>query len=455
MWDAAVRIHGQEPAIATPDRVVTYAELDEAATLLERALDAIDPDVGPMWVDTSDRVATAAAVVASWMTGRTWGPVAPGETPPTAGLLVVGGDIAAIDGPSLDDNGLALCIFSTSGTTGAARHVAHTPVTLAAGLAAALAVQAPLLGLDPPEVLDAATVGAFRTGTRIATTLDPATIAGYTILQRALTVGDTWVPLPGGLAPAGLLDAITNLDVTTLALPALEGALLARHLDTSPGRTLPALASIGLGGAQVHPSSARSLEMHFGCPVSAGYGATELGGAALMARFDDPPEERWGTVGTPLPGIEARIHGDGRLHIASPARAIGVIDGDGTLRRWTPGWYDTGDLASIGDGGTVRIDGRADTLIVRGGRRIDPTPYVSRLLDHPAIDAAVVYGVPSRVPGETDVAAAVAGSITEADARRWVAGHGPARVRRIHVLDALPVARDGNVSLAELRALPV
>jgi Acyl-CoA synthetases (AMP-forming)/AMP-acid ligases II len=68
------------------------------------------------------------------------------------------------------------------------------------------------------------------------------------------------------------------------------------------------------------------------------------------------------------------------------------------------GWFKTGDLARIDADGYVRITGRSKDIIIRGGENI-PVVEVEQLLHkHPAVQVAVVVGVPDARMGERAVA---------------------------------------------------
>jgi fatty-acyl-CoA synthase len=70
------------------------------------------------------------------------------------------------------------------------------------------------------------------------------------------------------------------------------------------------------------------------------------------------------------------------------------------------GWLHTGDLATMDEDGYVKITGRADDMIIRGGENIYPREIEEFLYTHPEISDVQVYGVPDEKYGEK-VAAAV------------------------------------------------
>ena len=64
------------------------------------------------------------------------------------------------------------------------------------------------------------------------------------------------------------------------------------------------------------------------------------------------------------------------------------------------GWYRTGDLASIDDGGYVFIVDRAKDMIVTGGENVYTTEVENALASHPAVLELAVFGVPHAQWGE-------------------------------------------------------
>ena len=64
------------------------------------------------------------------------------------------------------------------------------------------------------------------------------------------------------------------------------------------------------------------------------------------------------------------------------------------------GWYRTGDLASVDDGGYVFIVDRAKDMIVSGGENVYTTEVENALASHPAVLELAVFGVPHEQWGE-------------------------------------------------------
>jgi fatty-acyl-CoA synthase/long-chain acyl-CoA synthetase len=142
------------------------------------------------------------------------------------------------------------------------------------------------------------------------------------------------------------------------------------------------------------------------------YGLTEGGGAACTL----PPGEarrRPGSIGRPVPPSEARVvdeagrdcapweQGEIWLRAAgAPARAY-YRDEDASAQAWSPeGWLRTGDLGYADPEGYLFLVDRKKDLVIRGGFNVSTTEVEATLVEHPAVRATAVVGVPHAVLGE-------------------------------------------------------
>ena len=178
-----------------------------------------------------------------------------------------------------------------------------------------------------------------------------------------------------------------------------------------------------------------------GVTVLEGYGLTETMGPCCV---NLPEATRIGTVGTPLPGCEVRLDGDGEILV----RGIGTFTGyhnnpEATAEAFTDdGWLRTGDIGSFeGAEGFLRITGRKKELIVTaGGKNVAPAPLEDRLRGHPLVSQVLVVG--ENRP--------CVGALVTLDAEMlplWLSSHG---LEEMTVVDA---AQDPRVRAALERAV--
>jgi oxalate---CoA ligase len=70
------------------------------------------------------------------------------------------------------------------------------------------------------------------------------------------------------------------------------------------------------------------------------------------------------------------------------------------------GWFRTGDEGVLDPAGYLRLTGRLKEIINRAGEKIAPIEVDNVLMEHPSVQQAMTFAMPSRIFGE-DVAAAV------------------------------------------------
>jgi acyl-CoA synthetase (AMP-forming)/AMP-acid ligase II len=204
------------------------------------------------------------------------------------------------------------------------------------------------------------------------------------------------------------------------------------------------------------------------CDVLVAYGLTETGAVVTITRFSDSEATRRDSVGIALPGIEVMAMDimTGQLHGPEAVGEI-AVRGSNLMRGYlrmpaetakvhTPdGFFLTGDLGIIDEDGIVRILGRRQETISRGGIQLYPRELEDRLRAHPAVDDVCVIGVPHDVMGELVCACIVAvegAVITGDELKRFArdtmsADKVPDLVR---FLDAFPMTGSGKVRRREL-----
>jgi acetyl-CoA synthetase len=175
----------------------------------------------------------------------------------------------------------------------------------------------------------------------------------------------------------------------------------------------PALRFLASVGEPLNPEAVVWGVDAFGRPFHDNWWQTETGGI-MIANFA-AMEVRPGSMGRPLPGIEAAVvrrTGDQRVEVVEapdtqgelalqpgwPSMFRGYLSDDERYRGcFAGGYYLTGDLARRDGDGYYWFVGRADDVIKSSGHLIGPFEVESVLLEHPAVAEAGVIGKPDPV----------------------------------------------------------
>ncbi len=140
---------------------------------------------------------------------------------------------------------------------------------------------------------------------------------------------------------------------------------------------LSGLKFVVCGAEKVREETHNLIHDKFGdVPLLEGYGATE---ASPVIAVNKPLDNRRGTVGGLLPGMETRLEpvegipGGGKLYVRGPNVMAGYLAADGSIEPPKDGWHDTGDVVSITDDGWVKIKGRVKRFAKVGGEMVSLT----------------------------------------------------------------------------------
>jgi long-chain acyl-CoA synthetase len=225
-------------------------------------------------------------------------------------------------------------------------------------------------------------------------------MSGLHQLLTTVFIGGTAVIVPP-LDPAAALDAIEQQRCThMLGLP-VACHFMVREQERSP-RRVDSMRSILAGGDSVSVTLIEAFQSAFGVPILEGHGMSEC-----VPNIVNPPVGfRPGSLGRPLPGVEARIDAApgeaGELLLRTPGMFVRYWrDEEETRRAFQDGFLRTGDLARIDDDGFFWFAGRSKEIIVRGAANISPQEVEDVICRHPAVAQAGVVGVPDATWGES------------------------------------------------------
>jgi len=169
-------------------------------------------------------------------------------------------------------------------------------------------------------------------------------------------------------------------------------------------------------GEPLNPEAVVWGQRAFGMPIHDNWWQTETGG--IMIANYPALEVRPGSMGLPLPGIDAAIvrrgedgsteevsqpdvEGELALRPGWPSMFRGYLNEEERYRKcFAGGWYLTGDLAKRDADGYFWFVGRADDVIKSSGHLIGPFEVESALMEHPAVAEAGVIGKPDPIAGE-------------------------------------------------------
>lgn len=192
--------------------------------------------------------------------------------------------------------------------------------------------------------------------------------------------------------------------------------MLMRAGDEMPGSfDLSSLRFIASVGEPLNPEAVLWGERVLGLPIHDNWWQSETGGIMIAnyASMNINP----GSMGKPLPGIEATIvrrtddgvelidtpdtKGELALKRGWPSMFRGYLGEEARYQKCFAGdWYLTEDLATRDADGYFWFVGRADDIIKSAGHLIGPFEVESALIEHQAVAEAGVIGVPDPITGE-------------------------------------------------------
>ena len=222
------------------------------------------------------------------------------------------------------------------------------------------------------------------------------------------------------------------------------------------------------GGGSPKPKSLHAEVMAvFGAPLIGGWGLTEAPINTMM-HIDDPDIKKAETDGRACPGVEIRVvmddvelgaNEEGELRVKGPQVCLGYLDSSLDAEAFDDdGWFRTGDLGVIDEGGWVSITGRLKDIIIRKSENISAKEIEDLLFAHLSVGDVAVIGVPDPASGERACAVVVTASGAEpigfAEMVAYLKEHQLSNHKipeQLEFIDALPRNPSGKVLKRDLR----
>lgn len=264
-----------------------------------------------------------------------------------------------------------------------------------------------------------------------------------------LALGAEITAWSGRFDPERLLEALERHRITNLSAAATHYRMMKNCAAAGAHRY--AIEKLSFTGEPIDSDTAGFVERTFGGPARSMYGTTEVG--VILGGYPGAADlpMRPGSLGKPMPGVEAAIRdASGAVSAAGASGEIVVRRGDG--------WFPTRDLGRADEDGWFYHAGRADDVILSAGWTMSAVEIEDALLRHPDVSEIAVIGAPDALRGQVVKAFVVSGGRAGGDrfraelqafARERLGRHE--YPRQVEFVAELPKTPAGKVNRKALR----
>lgn len=338
-------------------------------------------------------------------------------------------------------------LLYTSGTTGEPKGVMHTSNTMLSNLRPF----AERLRLTGDDVIHMPSPMAHQLGFMYGLVL-PVMLGATAVLQDIFDVKE--------MARQLVAEEASFTMAATPFLKDLTDYAAATKLAT------PKLRIFVSAGAPIPRALVTQASEALGASIISAWGMSE-NGAVTTASPDDTVDKITGTDGCALPGMEVRVvdaynqplpPGEaGQLQVRGCSNFAGYLKRPDLGAIDADGWFDSGDIARMDEGGYIRICGRSKDIIIRGGENIPVVEIENLLFKHPAVDAVAIVGAPDQRLGERACAFVVpkpGASLSFDEMSEYLIGQQVARQyvpERLEIVAELPKTPTGKIQKFRLR----
>jgi fatty-acyl-CoA synthase len=227
-------------------------------------------------------------------------------------------------------------------------------------------------------------------------------------------------------------------------------------------------------GAPMPPEVALQIVKRFGCGILQGDGTTECGSNVLslpdspvghIAESPGPPLDVGNEVkiADPVSGRIVPVNTLGEICHRGPTSFLGYYKNpEKTAEAVDPlGWFHSGDLGTMDEGGNIRLKGRIKDMIVRGGENIYATDMEGMVYTYSKVKECQVVGFPDERLGEKTVACIIPKDASEVVTREEIVDFLAGKAVKYLIPDMVMTLQDyprtasGKVQKFKLRELVI
>ncbi len=240
-------------------------------------------------------------------------------------------------------------------------------------------------------------------------------------------------------------------------------AMMLQQRDLLAGNDYSFVRLATMGGAPASDQLIDAVAETFpNAEINLIFGITETS-AALFGRHPQGAPRPRHSVGWPIPGNELRLVGGdskdfGTLYVKGPGMMSGYVNNPDQMRkRFSDGWFDTGDILRRDETGWYYFVGRSDDMFTSSGHNIYPAEIELMLERHPDIEQAIVVPAPDEIKYQVPyafVVKRVGSDLTEEDVKQHALKNAPPYQypRKVVFLTALPMTGVGKIDRRNLEA---
>jgi long-chain acyl-CoA synthetase len=230
------------------------------------------------------------------------------------------------------------------------------------------------------------------------------------IMNLGIRIGAELIVHPRFEVDAVLRDIVKKKPTFMSGVPTMFAALNG-HPDLDK-YDLSSLKFCLSGGAPLPAEIKSRFERTSGCDLAEGYGLTECCAVATLMPFKGMQKD--GSIGLPVPGTRIVITHKDEPHKVLPVGETGEICIEGpqlmtgyygreeaTADALMDGRLHTGDVGYTDEDGFTFIIDRMKDLILVSGFNVFPRYVEEAIYKHPAVEEAIVIGIPDDYRGES------------------------------------------------------